>query len=214
MSFQINPVTLQGRLVRLETMTPEHLTGLVQAATHGPRDTFSLTTVPASPEKMLEYMQEALRGLEANTVLPFVTVDQARNQVVGSTRFANFEFLGWPESSALYRPDMPDAVEIGWTWLAQHAQRSGINTEAKLLMLQHAFEVFAVRCLRLKTDARNLRSRNAIERLGAKFDGVLRVHARAADGGIRDSAYYSIIDSEWPQVKARLEGLLDVYARV
>jgi N-acetyltransferase len=99
----------------------------------------------------------------------------------------------------------PDAAEIGWTWLAPEAQRTAVNTSAKLLMLEYAFEVWHVRRVTLKTDARNERSRNAISRIGAHFEGILRAHVPAADGGIRDSAMFSILDSEWADVKARLE---------
>ena len=102
------------------------------------------------------------------------------------------------------RPEFADALEIGSTWLAKPAQRTAVNTHAKLLMLTHAFEVWEVRRVMLKTDARNVRSRNAIERLGAKFDGVLRAHMPAFDGGVRDTAFYSIVATEWPTVKAAL----------
>jgi RimJ/RimL family protein N-acetyltransferase len=104
--------------------------------------------------------------------------------------------------------NLPDAVEIGYTWLAPWAQRTGINTQAKLLMLTHAFETWRVHRVRLTTDARNTRSRAAIERLGARLDGILRAHHAAYDGAIRDSAFYSILDTEWPSAKAALIGRL------
>ena len=138
--------------------------------------------------------------------MPFATVDRKANRVVGSTRFGNIEFWAWPPGNRHQRGEhLPDVVEIGWTWLAGSAQRSGINTEAKLLMLGHAFEHWHVHRVSLMTDARNSRSREAIERLGARFDGVLRAARVASDGGIRDTAAYSILDSEWPAVKNTLQ---------
>ena len=124
---------------------------------------------------------------------------------MGSTRFGNIEFWAWPPGNPRQRgTHLPDVVEIGWTWLSRPTQRTGINTEAKLLMLAHAFEVWRVHRVSLMTDARNQRSRDAIARLGASFDGVLRAARVAADGGIRDTAAYSILDAEWPRVKAAL----------
>jgi RimJ/RimL family protein N-acetyltransferase len=125
--------------------------------------------------------------------------------VVGTTRFCYIEFWDWEPGSPHQRgAHLPDALEIGYTWLSPAAQRTGINTEAKLLMLTHAFETWRVHRVRLTTDARNERSRKAIERLGAGFDGVLRAARTAFDGGIRDSAHYSILDSEWPEIKRAL----------
>jgi RimJ/RimL family protein N-acetyltransferase len=157
---------------------------------------------------MQRYLQAALDDQARGHALPFATVDKRTNLVVGSTRFMEFEYWPWPEDSPHRRPGLPDAVEIGHTWLAPHAQRTGLNTEAKLLLLTHAFEVFKVRRVTLKTDARNLRSRQAIARLGAHLDGILRAHRPASDGGIRDSAMFSILAEEWPAVKTRLGGLL------
>jgi RimJ/RimL family protein N-acetyltransferase len=125
--------------------------------------------------------------------------------VVGSTRFGNVERWQWPPGDPRQRPvEQPDAVEIGWTWLAERAQRTGLNREAKLLLLGHAFETWRCHRVTLKTDARNLRSRAGIEGIGGKLDGILRAHMPAADGGIRDTAIYSIVAAEWPAVKARL----------
>jgi RimJ/RimL family protein N-acetyltransferase len=124
---------------------------------------------------------------------------------VGATRFLNVEFWKWPPGSPRQRgTDVPDVVEIGGTWLAPSVQRTGINTEAKLLMLTHAFETWRVHRVSFLTDARNTRSRAAILRLGARFDGVLRANRVASDGGIRDTAAYSIVEGEWPEVKAGL----------
>jgi RimJ/RimL family protein N-acetyltransferase len=204
-----HPLTLEGRLVRLEPLTLGHLPVLLELAQ---AEDYPLTTVPKSAEGMRVYIQSALDEQARGNALPFVTVDRRSGRAVGSTRFGNFEYWKWPAGSPLARPGLPDAVEIGWTWLAPWAQRSGVNTEAKLLQLTHAFEVWGVRRVSLKTDARNRRSRRAIERLGAGLDGVLRAHLPAADGGIRHSAMYSLLLEEWPRVKARLEGFLAQYA--
>jgi RimJ/RimL family protein N-acetyltransferase len=137
--------------------------------------------------------------------LPFATVQRSSGAVVGSTRFWSLEFWPWPENHPLRRPPgVPDAVEIGYTWLAPEVQRTALNTEAKLLMLTHAFEQWAVHRVSLRTDVRNARSRAAIERLGARLDGVLRAASPAMDGGIRDTASYSLLANEWPATRARL----------
>ena len=199
------PIVLEGKRVRLEPLTLEHLSVLLELAQ---LEDYPLTILPKTEAGMRGYIQTALDMQVKGNAVPLVTVDKISNRAVGSTRFANFEYWSWPPGSSLARPGRPDAVEIGWTWLAPQAQRSSINTEAKLLQLTHAFEVWQVHRLILKTDARNLRSRNAIERIGGKLDGILRAHLPASDGGIRDSAWFSILDSEWPEVKQRLQGFL------
>ena len=181
---------------------------LVEAA-RGPRETYAFTTVPDTEAAMTAYVQEALRMHAEGRALPFATVDRKAARVVGSTRFGNVEFWTWPEGNAHQRGiDRPDAVEIGATWLAAAAQRTAINTEAKLLMLTHAFEAWRVHRVSLMTDARNQRSRNAILRIGAKFDGVIRAQRVAVDGVIRDTAAFSILEAEWPEVKAALRARL------
>ena len=202
----IDPVTLSGRLVRLEPLAPGHLDGLVAAAAADPTESFPFTVVPRTPEAMARWLGEALALAAAGQALPFATISALDGRVLGSTRFANLERWSWPAPPPDPRP--LDAVEIGWTWLARAAQRSGANTEAKLLLLRHAFTVLRVRRLTLKTDARNARSRAAIARLGASLDGLLRAHLPASDGGPRDSAVFSILEAEWPVVEARLVGLL------
>jgi N-acetyltransferase len=196
-----DPTTLQGKLVRLEPLAPHHLSALLEAAL-ADQSTYSLTTVPTTEAGMKTYLEAAINN---KLHMAFATIDAQNNRVIGSTRFA-LEFWTW--DSELSRAPNPDAVEIGWTWLTKDAQRTGINTEAKLLMLEFAFKTWGVHRVTLKTDARNVRSRNAIERLGAKFDGILRAAVPAADGGIRDSAYYSIVQNEWGGVKRKLEGFL------
>jgi RimJ/RimL family protein N-acetyltransferase len=202
------PVTLEGRFVRLEPLTMVHAPGLLAAAA-GPRDTYRLTFVPADEAETRAYVETALAEQEAGRSLPFATVDRARGVVVGSTRFLNIEFWPWPPGNANQRGgDRPDVVEIGATWLAAAAQRTPINSEAKLLMLAHAFDRWRVHRVSLMTDARNRRSRDAIMRLGARFDGVLRAARPASDGAIRDTAAFSILEAEWPAIRTRLQARL------
>jgi N-acetyltransferase len=204
----LKPVTLEGRYVRLEPLTLAHVSPLAAVAA-GPRDTFALTTVPSDEPAMVRYVTAALQAQADGKALAFATVDRATGQVVGSTRFLNVEFWDWPAHSPYRRgADRPDVAEIGATWLAPSVQRTGINTEAKLLMLTHAFETWRVYRVSLLTDARNTRSRAAILRLGARLDGILRANRVSADLAIRDTAAYSILESEWPEVKARLAARL------
>jgi RimJ/RimL family protein N-acetyltransferase len=200
---------LSGRRVKLEPLSQAHVPALVAAASES-RETYGLTSVPDGDEAMGRYVQVALAERERGASVPFATVDLARDAVVGSTRFMNIEMWTWPSGErARPVPGVPfEAAEIGSTWLAASAQRTAVNTEAKLLMLTHAFEAWGLRRVNLKTDARNVRSRTAIERLGARLDGILRAHVPAFDGGVRDTAIYSILASEWPAVKATLQTVL------
>ena len=204
----VTPVVLEGRWVRLEPLTVEHAAALLRAAS-GPRETYGLTLVPDTLAEAAAYIETALREEAARRSLPFATVDRATGRVVGSTRFLNIEYWTWPADNAHQRgAERPDVVEIGATWLAAAAQRTPINTEAKLLMLTHAFDRWRVHRVSLMTDARNERSRTAILRLGARFDGVLRAARPASDGAIRDTAAFSILEAEWPAVRAKLEARL------
>jgi RimJ/RimL family protein N-acetyltransferase len=204
----VMPVVLEGRFVRLEPLTAAHAPALAAAAS-GSRATYGLTWVPGSPAEAATYVETALAEQAAGRSLPFATIDRAAGRVVGSTRFLNIEFWTWPRGNAHQRGvERPDGVEIGATWLAADAQRTRINTEAKLLMLEHAFDRWRVHRVSLMTDARNERSRNAIMRLGARFDGVLRAARPASDGAIRDTAAFSILDSEWPAIRAKLQARL------
>jgi N-acetyltransferase len=197
-------VVLAGPHVRLEPLTLAHIPGLVDASTTGSRQTFGWTHVPVDEAAMRRYVETALGDRRA---VAFATVADGR--VVGSTRFCNIEHWDWLPGSPQQRPPgHADAVEIGWTWLAASAQRTSVNTEAKLLMLGHAFEVWEVRRVTLKTDHRNARSRAAIERLGAKLEGLLRANQPAVDDTPRTSALYSILPEEWPEIRARLEDRL------
>jgi len=188
----ISPFSLEGRHVRLEPLRPEHASVLWEIAKDHLADLFQwipyrLQSLEDFEKFNRQVLDEQARGL----TVPFATVERASNVVVGTTRFMNMDLAN-------------RKVEIGSTWIAPRWQRTAVNTEAKYLMLCHAFEVW--KCLRveLKTDALNQRSRQAILRLGAKQEGTLRKHMLTYDGRQRDSVYFSILDTEWPQVKIRL----------
>jgi RimJ/RimL family protein N-acetyltransferase len=149
------------------------------------------------------YVATALRQKAAGDRHPFAIVWHGR--VVGSTSYYDYAAWRWPAGSAMQRSDRPDALEIGYTWLAASAQRTQCNTTAKLLLLTHAFETWQVHRVSLRTDVRNARSRRAIERLGAKFEGILRADKPATDQTVRDSARYSIVLAEWAEVRTGLE---------
>src|SRR5215468_8986194 len=153
------PLLLDGRFVRLEPMSSAHVEALVAAAAES-RATYGLTNVPDGVAAMAAYVATALDDVARGVAVPFVTFDKRRERVVGSTRFGRIERWSWPGTPVPPLPRGPDAVEIGWTWLAAGAQRTHVNTEAKLLMLTHAFEVWGVRRVTLKTDERNARSRD------------------------------------------------------
>ncbi len=204
--------SLDGRFVRLLPMGHEHVDGLLAAAT-ADRSTFGFTPVPDDRAGMANYVDKALAKRDAGVHEPFVTWSVADQRIVGSTRFYDLATWNWAEHSpgtdSLRRLADPDVACIGYTWLDPAVQRSPINTEAKVLMLGHAFEVWGVRVVRIQTDARNTRSRRAIERLGCALDGVIRAERPAADGGIRDTAIYSMLSPEWPDHRARLTGRLE-----
>jgi N-acetyltransferase len=198
-------LTLQNAIVRLEPLEESHISALLTIAQATP-EVYKLTTAPTTPEGMQAYVAAAHAARNNHLAVPFATINAQTKEVVGSTRFGNLEYWAWAHDHPEKKTDgSPDAAEIGWTWLAPQAQRTAINTNAKLLMLEYAFEVWKVRRMTFKTDARNERSRNAILRLGATFEGILRAHLPAADGGVRDSAMYSIVAQEWAGVKAGLE---------
>jgi RimJ/RimL family protein N-acetyltransferase len=204
-------VVLAGGSVVLRPLTLDHVDALLAAATED-RSTYGLTSVPGDAVAMRRYVDDALADEQIGWALPFVTTRADDGRVVGSTRFLDLD--DWRPSrvggSPVGTPGIPRSAEIGATWLAPSVQRSAVNTEAKLLMLHHAFDTWEVERITFKTDARNARSRAAIERLGARYEGIRRAHGRASDGAIRDSAYYSIIRSEWPDVRDRLEQRLRV----
>lgn len=187
----LHPQPLQGRRVRLEPLSLEHHAALCEVGI----DEELWRWIPIqirSAADMLEYMENALRAQDKELEMPFATVDLASGKVVGSTRFMNIE-------------RNHKRLEIGSTWIAEPWQRSAVNTEAKYLMLSHAFESLGCNRVELKTDALNQKSRNAILRIGAQQEGIFRKHMVASSGRIRDTVYFSIIDTEWPGVKLELE---------
>jgi RimJ/RimL family protein N-acetyltransferase len=191
----IEPVTLAGRFVRLEPLTRGHLDALTEIAYEPSLWHWTNSRVTDRPS-LAAYVDEALAAAQSGNTIPFATFSLARNRVVGSTRFLNIVARD-------------SRVEIGATWVAVPFQRSPVNTEAKYLMLRHAFETLGAVRVELKTHAENEKSRAAIERLGAQFEGIHRKHMLQPDGTRRDTAWYSIVDDEWPAVKARLEARLD-----
>lgn len=200
-------VTLQGRIVRLEPMQARHAPELFAAAA-GDAELYRWTQIPRDAEEAVRYVNAALAMRDAGAAVPFVTVRQDDGKVIGSTRFFNFDFWAWPAGHERHGLGLPDGAEIGYTWLAPGAVRSGANTEAKLLMLTQAFEQWRMLRVCLHTDVRNARSRAAMERIGCRFEGILRAHRMASDYIARDSARYSIVAAEWPEVKARFGELM------
>ena len=198
---------LHGTHVRLEPLERAHIAGLVAAAG---RDLalYQWSAVPQGTAETARYVESALSGREAGTVLPFATVAVADGAVVGSSRFFDIERWSWPSGHARAARSGPDGCEIGYTWLTPGAMRTAANTEAKLLMLSFAFERWQVLRVCFHTDVRNERSVKAMTRMGGKFEGVLRAHRLATDGQARDSARFSIVAAEWPDVKRRLEAYL------
>jgi RimJ/RimL family protein N-acetyltransferase len=189
--MKIEPVTLAGRAVRLEPLSKSHHAGLCEVGL----DEDLWKVIPyrvTTPEEMTEYIARAQTG----SVLAFATIDIASGRPVGSTRFMNIDVAN-------------RRVEIGSTFVGKAWQRTVVNTEAKYLMLRHAFETWHCFRVELKTDVLNQRSRAAILRLGAKEEGTLRRHTLTWSGRVRDTVYFSILDSEWPGVKANLERMLD-----
>ena len=198
---------LTGTHVRLEPLAMNHLDGLVAAAAADPA-LYQWSPVPQSREAALAYIETALAWREAGKAVPFATVRVADGAALGSTRFFDIESWAWPEGHERHGRQNPDVCEIGYTWLTRDAIRTAVNTEAKLLMLTHAFEVWQVLRVCLHTDARNQRSQAAIERIGGTFEGVLRAHRMAADFVPRDSYRYAIVAAEWPALKPRLAARL------
>jgi RimJ/RimL family protein N-acetyltransferase len=185
------PATLQGNYIRLEPLSPEHLDGLCAIGLDPEIWHWSPAPINTS-EEMRTYVETALRWQAEGSALPFATVLNETNQVVGSTRFANIDREN-------------KHMEIGWTWIGKPWQRTAVNTEAKYLMLRHAFETLGCIRVEFKTDSLNQQSRNALLRIGAKEEGTFRNHMITHEGRYRHSVYFSVIDSEWNGVKGRLE---------
>jgi len=195
MTMVIRPVTLTGTRVRMEPLDFErHFNGLLEIGLDPDLWKWTLG-VCSTRQELREYLEEALRQQGEGSALPFATVGIDSKKILGCTRFGNIE----PKHRR---------VEIGWTWVGKPYQRTHVNTDAKYLMLKHAFETWGCRRVELKTNVLNKPSRDAMVRIGCKEEGILRKHAISDAGVSRDTVYYSIIDDEWPGVKARLERMM------
>jgi len=204
--MQENKPLLSGTHVRLEPLDHQHAGALLAAVSIDPT-LYRWSLVPTNAVAMRQYIETALRWREEGNAVPFVTIRQRDNLPIGSTRFFDIERWSWPDGyDNGGRPF--DACEIGYTWLAADAIRTAANTEAKLLMLTHAFEAWNLRRICFHTDERNDRSRNALAGIGAKFEGILRSYRVASDSTPRNSARFSIVAEEWPEVKRHLEARL------
>src|SRR3990172_6651818 len=192
--LRVAPVTLTGRVVRLEPLGPEHLDDLAQIGLE-PSLWRWITYPVRTRDDLRAYIEDALRDREAGRAMPFATIEQSSSRPIGSTRFGNIDLFN-------------RRVEIGWTWVALAWQRSAVNTEAKLLMLRHAFDDLGCNRVEFKTDSLNVQSRSALLGIGAVEEGTLRNHMVTASDRLRHSVYYSVIASEWPAVRARLEARL------
>jgi RimJ/RimL family protein N-acetyltransferase len=193
-TMKIEPVVPEGRHVRLEPLSLDHHAALCEVALDPELWRWTLSEV-LTPDDLRRYMEAALEERAAGRALPFATVLRSQNRPVGSTRFGNID----PRHRK---------VEIGWTWIGRPWQRSAVNTEAKYLMMRHAFETWGCVRVEFKTHVLNARSRAAILRIGAKEEGTFRKHSINERGETRDSVYFSVIDDEWPEVKARLERMM------
>ncbi len=191
MKMKVEPVTLDGRNIRLEPLSLAHLDELCAVGVEEELWRWIPTQIHSEAD-MRAYIEAAIEGQRQGSMLPFATIEKRSGRAIGSTRYANIDRSN-------------RRLEIGWTWIAKDLQRTAVNTEAKYLMLRHAFET--LRCIRVefKTDALNERSRNAILRIGAKEEGTFRKHVITASGRVRDTVYFSIVDTEWSAVKEKLE---------
>jgi len=213
----LEPFVLEGRFVRLEPLSMDHIEALVQASGED-RSHYQWTYTPEGTAQMTDYVADALLQVATGAHVAFATVRlgggaagarAGADQVVGATRFCEMHYWQWPPGATNQRHGIPDVTDIGFTWLSGSAQRSAINTEAKLLMMGHAFEVWEVHRVALQTDVRNKRSRAAIERIGGQLDGIMRADRPGSDDTVRTSARYSIMKAEWPAVQQRLRERLE-----
>jgi len=205
MSAAVNVGPLVGTCFRAEPLRYDHVPGLLAAAA-GAGDLYRWTPVPQDEAAVRRYVQAAIAARDSGTAVPFAVVRLEDDAVIGSTRFWNLDHWAWPDPKPA-----PDTCEIGYTWLSRDAIRTGANTEMKRVMLTHAFEVWQVRSVCLHADARNQRSRDAMQRIGARFEGILRSHRLGADLRPRDSARFSVTAQDWPAVRARLGELARRY---
>jgi RimJ/RimL family protein N-acetyltransferase len=207
------PFTLEGDHVRLEPLSEAHIPALVEAAAED-RSSYRWTYTPDGLEQMTDYVRDARAKAASGAHVAFATVAKGTgpgggDRVMGATRFCEIFFWQWPPGASHQRHEVPDVVDIGFTWLAGSAQRTPVNTEAKLVMLTHAFEVWRVHRVGLQTDVRNKRSWAAIERIGGRLDGIMRADRPGSDDTVRTSSRFSIVAAEWPGVKTRLTTALE-----
>lgn len=193
--MKIEPVTLQGNLVRLEPLSLKHASELYEASRDPGLWTYKPVSQPGSLVETEQLITSVLQNQQVGGCLPFAILSLERGCAIGETRYHSFMLQDY-------------GLEIGWTWLTPSVQRTGVNTECKYLLLHHAFETMGAIRVQFRTHHLNIKSQRAIERLGAVREGVLRNHIIMPDGSYRHSVYYSIIQSEWPSVKARLEAMM------
>jgi RimJ/RimL family protein N-acetyltransferase len=198
---------LEGQHVRLEPLQRWHARGLAEASSGDP-SLYRWSPIPQGEAEALAYIETALAQRDAGVTAPFAVLRIRDDAVIGSTRLWDLGWWPWPEGHPRHGHEGPDVCEIGYTWLTSSAIGTAANTEMKLLLLTHAFEVWEAQSVCFHTDARNERSRAALERIGARFEGVLRAHRLATDDRPRNSARYSITAPEWPEVKHHLQMLL------
>jgi RimJ/RimL family protein N-acetyltransferase len=198
--MEVKPITLTGKHVRLEPLSEKHISGLAEIGIGQSFWNFMVYGDMNTEADMENWVQDILKRAEKGTDLPFAVIHQASGKVAGATRYLNI---------------MPNdyGLEIGGTWYGQEFQRTAVNTECKYLLFSHAFETLKAIRVQLKADSRNERSQKAMERIGAKREGILRNHMILPDGHIRHSAFYSILDSEWGDVKKRLEEMMLKYEK-
>lgn len=199
----IDSPVLRGRHIHLEPLEHRHIDGLISASASDP-SLYRWSPVPQGTAEAKKYVDTALAWRDAGTAVPFAIIRLDNGAVIGSTRFFDLERWQWPEGHPSNGREGPDVCEIGYTWLTGSAIRTAANTEAKLLMLTHAFEIWRVLRVCFHTDSRNQRSRAALERIGGRFEGILRCHRMAADYIARDSVRYSIVAAEWSIIKEKL----------
>lgn len=193
--MKVEPVELHGKLVRLEPLADVHVSDLYESSRDPALWTYKPVEAPWSVAQMTQLVAGTLADQRAGRCVPFAIVEAESGRAVGETRYHNFTLSD-------------RGLEIGWTWLAPHVQRTGVNTECKFLLLRHAFEQWAAARVQFRTHHLNTASQRALQRLGAVREGVLRRHMLMPDGSWRDSVYYSIIETEWPAVRTRLEQLM------
>jgi RimJ/RimL family protein N-acetyltransferase len=199
--LELGTIELRSTDVVLRPLEESDAAALAAASAES-RENYRFNPVPNGAREAEAYISRALAAKAAGARYPFAV--EWRSRIVGTTSYSDYQPWEWPAGSSLQRHEQPDAVEVGYTWLAASAQRTSCNTQAKFLLFEHAFERWHVHRVCLRTDQRNERSRRAIERLGCKFEGVRRAHMPAVDGTVRNSAFYSVLAAEWPMVRAHL----------